>query len=73
MKLEVNLDKSKEKEILDILNKRMDGVKPNMDESKKKELVEALVQKALIRNPKILNDTLEHMGNGEFFDLVKDC
>lgn len=73
MKLEVTLDTSKEKELFDVIEKRLDGMKlSKMNSKAKKNLIQSLIQKAL-RKDSILTSTLHEMGNGEFFDLIKNC
>jgi thymidine phosphorylase len=73
MKLEVTLDETKEKELFDIINKRLDGMKlSKMDLKTKKSLVQSIANKALSKE-NILASTLNGMGNGEFFELIKNC
>lgn len=74
MKFEITLDESKEKELLEIINKRLDGIKlSKLDSKMKKSLIQYIVTKALSANSNILVSTLKDMGNGEFVDLIKNC
>jgi len=74
MKFEITLDDAKEKELLEIINKRLDGMKIlKSDTNTKKALVQYIVNKALSKNGDILSSTLKNMSNGEFFELIKNC
>lgn len=73
MKIEVTLDETKEKELFDIINKRLDGMKlSKMDLRTKKSLVQSIANKTLSKE-NILASTIKSMGNGEFFELIKNC
>ncbi len=73
MKFEITLDDANEKELFEIINKRLDGMKiPKNDANKKKVLVQYIVNKALSKND-VLASTLKNMSNGEFFELIKNC
>jgi hypothetical protein len=73
MKIEVTLDETKEKELFEIINKRLDGMKlSKMDLKTKRGLVQFIANKTLSKD-NILASTLKEMGNGEFFELIKNC
>lgn len=74
MKFEVTLDESKEKELFEIINKRLDGMKlPKNDMKTKKALVQSIISLAINKETDLLASTLKKMGNGEFFELIKNC
>lgn len=72
MKCEITLDDAKEKELFEIINKRLDGMKIPSGITTKKALVQYIMNKALNKDD-VLTSTLKNMSNGEFFELIKNC
>lgn len=73
MKIEVTLDETKERELLAIINKRLDGMKMLKNDVKmKRVIIQHAATKALSDGTDIAS-ALHKMGNGEFFELIKNC
>jgi hypothetical protein len=68
MKIEINLSKEKEEELLTIINKRTDGI-IKRDWHRDKKFIKAIITKT-INETDVLSSVLKNMGNREFFSTV---